>query len=105
MLWTVPYISVVIPVYNEEKNLEELYRRLTLCLDQVGKHYEIILTNDGSRDQSSQILKTLHARRPEQIRIIEFNGNFGQHMAIMAAFESVRGGIIITMDADFQNPP
>ncbi len=100
-----PYISVVIPVYNEEKNLEELYRRLTQTLDTLGKPYEIILTNDGSKDQSSKLLQILHHRRPSQIRVIEFNGNFGQHMAIMAGFERVRGEIIITMDADLQNPP
>lgn len=100
-----PYISVVIPVYNEQENLEELYRRLTTALDKLGKTYEIILTNDGSADRSSEILKELHARRPEQIRVIEFNGNFGQHMAIMAGFERVRGQIVITMDADLQNPP
>ncbi len=100
-----PYISVVIPVYNEEKNLEELYRRLTQSLDATERSYEIILVNDGSRDQSSAALKTLFERRPKQIRIIEFNGNFGQHMAIMAGFERVRGEIVITLDADLQNPP
>jgi undecaprenyl-phosphate 4-deoxy-4-formamido-L-arabinose transferase len=100
-----PYISVVIPVYNEEKNLEQLYTRLTQALDKLGKTYEIILTNDGSQDKSIEILKELHKRRPDQIRIINFNGNFGQHMAIMAGFERVRGEIIITMDADLQNPP
>lgn len=100
-----PYISVVIPVYNEEANLEELYRRLTAVLDKTGKSYEILLTDDGSRDRSAAILRELHNRRPEQIRVIEFNGNFGQHMAIMAGFERVRGEIIITMDADLQNPP
>lgn len=100
-----PYLSVVIPVHNEEECLEELYQRLTSALDQLGKSYEIILTNDGSRDRSSDILKKLYLRRPSQIRVIEFNGNFGQHMAIMAGFERVRGQIIITMDADLQNPP
>lgn len=100
-----PYISIVIPVYNEEKNLEELYRRLTLTLDTVGKPYEMIFTNDGSRDHSGALLQDLYERRPGQIRVIEFNGNFGQHMAIMAGFERVRGEIIITMDADLQNPP
>lgn len=100
-----PYISVVIPVHNEQENLEELYTRLTSALDKLGKTYEIILTNDGSTDRSTEILKELHARRPAQIRVIEFNGNFGQHMAIMAGFERVRGEIIITMDADLQNPP
>ncbi len=100
-----PYISVVIPVYNEEANLEELYRRLTSTLDTLGKSWEVLLTDDGSRDRSAEILRELHQRRPEQIRVIEFNGNFGQHMAIMAGFERVRGQIIITMDADLQNPP
>ena len=100
-----PYISIVIPVHNEEEVLEELYTRLTAALDKLSKPYEIILTNDGSTDRSAQILRRLHERRPTQIRIIEFNGNFGQHMAIMAGFEHVRGEIVITMDADLQNPP
>lgn len=100
-----PYISVVIPIHNEQEVLEELYSRLTKTLDGLGEPYEIILTNDGSTDNSSKILNDLHARRPHQIRVIEFNGNFGQHMAIMAGFERVRGEIIITMDADLQNPP
>jgi undecaprenyl-phosphate 4-deoxy-4-formamido-L-arabinose transferase len=101
----IPYLSVVIPVHNEQECLEELYQRLTFALDKLGKPYEIILTNDGSTDKSSEILQQLHERRPEQIRIVEFNGNFGQHMAIMAGFERVRGEIVITMDADLQNPP
>jgi undecaprenyl-phosphate 4-deoxy-4-formamido-L-arabinose transferase len=100
-----PYISVVIPVHNEQEVLEELYTRLTSALDKIGKPYEIILTNDGSTDNSARMLRDLHKRRPQQIRVIEFNGNFGQHMAIMAGFERVRGQIVITMDADLQNPP
>ena len=100
-----PYISIVIPVHNEQEVLEELYTRLTQALDKLGKTYEIILTNDGSTDNSAAMLRDLHYRRPQQIRVIEFNGNFGQHMAIMAGFERVRGEIVITMDADLQNPP
>lgn len=100
-----PYISIVIPVHNEQEVLEELYLRLTNALNQLGKTYEIILTNDGSTDRSAEILQQLHERNPQQIRVIEFNGNFGQHMAIMAGFERVRGQIVITMDADLQNPP
>lgn len=100
-----PYISIVIPVHNEQEVLDELYQRLTCELDKLNKTYEIILTNDGSTDRSTEILQRLHETRPEQIRVIEFNGNFGQHMAIMAGFERVRGEIIITMDADLQNPP
>lgn len=100
-----PYISIVVPVYNEEKNLETLYQRLITVLDTLGKPYEILLTNDGSRDNSITLMRELQKRRPQQLRIIDFNGNFGQHMAIMAGFEQVRGEIIVTLDADLQNPP
>src|SRR5687767_4188078 len=100
-----PYISVVIPVHNEQEVLDELYTRLVASLDELAKSYEVIFVNDGSVDASSAILRKLHLLRPQQIRVIEFNGNFGQHMAIMAGFEQVRGEIIITMDADLQNPP
>lgn len=100
-----PYLSVVIPVYNEQDNLETLYQRLTSVLDKIGKPYEIIFTNDGSRDNSTAILNDLHKRRPQQIRVIHFNGNFGQHMAIIAGFERVRGDVVVTLDADLQNPP
>lgn len=99
------YLSVVIPAYNEEACLETLYERLTKVLDGLGKSFEIIFTNDGSQDRTGEILADFHKRRPNQIRVIEFNGNFGQHMAIMAAFERVRGEVIINMDADIQNPP
>jgi undecaprenyl-phosphate 4-deoxy-4-formamido-L-arabinose transferase len=100
-----PYISVVIPVYNEAENLEQLYQRLTGTLDKINKSYEIILVNDGSQDDSYDRLNELQKRRPEQMRIIHFNANFGQHMALMAGFEHVKGEIIITLDADLQNPP
>lgn len=100
-----PYISVVIPVYNESENLEPLYQRLTATLDNMNKSYEIILVNDGSQDDSYERLNTLQKRRPDQIRVIHFNGNFGQHMALMAGFEHVKGDVVITLDADLQNPP
>jgi undecaprenyl-phosphate 4-deoxy-4-formamido-L-arabinose transferase len=100
-----PYLSVVIPIYNEQECLETLYTRLTKTLDKMDETSEIIFTNDGSRDRSSEILKSFFERRPHQIRVIEFNGNFGQHMAILAAFQKARGEIIINLDADLQNPP
>ncbi len=102
---TTPYLSIVIPVYNESGNLEQLYQRLISTLDKQGKPYEILFVNDGSQDNSYEKLNELQKRRPEQIRIIHFNGNFGQHMAVMAGFERVRGEIVITLDADLQNPP
>jgi undecaprenyl-phosphate 4-deoxy-4-formamido-L-arabinose transferase len=102
---TKPYLSVVIPVYNEQENLPALFLRLATVLDKVGKPYEILFTNDGSRDNSLMLLKDFHKQRPTQVRVIDFNGNFGQHMAIMAAFERARGEVIVTLDADLQNPP
>ncbi|HEX9114136.1 MAG TPA: glycosyltransferase [Nitrospirota bacterium] len=100
-----PSISVVVPVYNEQENLEALFTRLTTVMDKTGKPYEILFTNDGSRDRSGEMLRDFHKRCPKQVRVIDFNGNFGQHMAIMAAFERARGEVIVTLDADLQNPP
>ncbi|MGA7800734.1 MAG: glycosyltransferase [Gammaproteobacteria bacterium] len=100
-----PYLSIVVPVYNEQDNLQPLFDRLTAALDPMGKPYEIVFTNDGSRDRSGVLLAGFHEQRPDQVRVIEFNGNFGQHQAIMAAFERVRGDVVVTLDADLQNPP
>jgi undecaprenyl-phosphate 4-deoxy-4-formamido-L-arabinose transferase len=100
-----PYLSIVVPVYNEAENLENLYSRLISVLDQYNKSYEVILVNDGSRDGTEAILNTLQQRRPEHIRVVHLNGNFGQHMAIIAGFERARGEVIVTLDADLQNPP
>jgi len=98
-------LSVVIPVYNEELNLPTLFTRLYPVLDALGQRYEIIFTNDGSHDRSIELLKTQFTARPDVTRVIDFNANYGQHMAIMAAFERVSGETIITLDADLQNPP
>ncbi|HEY1847985.1 MAG TPA: glycosyltransferase [Opitutaceae bacterium] len=100
-----PEISVVIPVYNEELNLPLLFRRLYPVLDGLGRRYEVIFTNDGSADASLVLLRAQFAARPDVTRVIDFNANYGQHMAIMAAFERVRGSIVVTLDADLQNPP
>ena len=100
-----PTLSIVIPVYNEEANLDTLFARLTAVLDAQARPYEILFTNDGSRDNSLVLLGDFHKQRPKQVRVIDFNGNFGQHMAIMAAFEHSRGEVIVTLDADLQNPP
>ncbi len=98
-------LSVVIPVYNEEANLTVLFTRLYPVLDAIGRTYEVIFTNDGSADRSMEFLRAQHAKRPDVTRVIDFNTNYGQHMAIMAAFERVRGDVIVTLDADLQNPP
>ena len=98
-------VSVVIPVYNEEGNLPTLFTRLYPVLDALGRSYEIIFTNDGSADRSYDLLVAQHAARPDVTKVIDFKANSGQHMAIMAAFERVRGRAIVTLDADLQNPP
>lgn len=100
-----PYLSVVIPIYNEEGNLPILFSRLTNSLDALHKTYEIIFVDDGSCDNSPHLLANLQQQHPDQVRVILFTRNFGQHMAIMAAFEHVRGEVIVTLDADLQNPP
>ena len=98
-------LSVVIPVYNEEQGLAALFARLYPALDALRIPYEIIFVNDGSRDRSAALLREQFQLRPDVTRVVLFNGNFGQHMAIMAGFEQVRGRRIVTMDADLQNPP
>jgi undecaprenyl-phosphate 4-deoxy-4-formamido-L-arabinose transferase len=100
-----PQLSVVIPVYNEEQGLQALFDRLYPALDYLGITYEILFVNDGSRDRSAAILSEQFRKRPDVTRVILFNGNYGQHMAIMAAFEHSRGQRVVTLDADLQNPP
>jgi undecaprenyl-phosphate 4-deoxy-4-formamido-L-arabinose transferase len=100
-----PDLSVVIPVYNEQLNLPLLFSRLYPVLDGLGRKYEVIFTNDGSADRSLDLLRAQYEARPDVTRVIDFNANYGQHMAIMAAFERVRGQVVVTLDADLQNPP
>lgn len=97
-------ISIVIPVYNEEESLHALFSPLYSVMKGTARSFEIVFINDGSKDGSFGILYDLHKAYPE-VRVIDLNGNFGQHMAIMSGFEHVRGDKIITMDADMQNPP
>jgi len=100
-----PELSVVIPIYNEEAGLGKLFSRLYPALDALAISYEIVFVNDGSRDRSPEILSDQFRLRPDVTRVVLFNGNYGQHMAILAGFEATRGDIIVTLDADLQNPP
>ncbi|HUH93994.1 MAG TPA: glycosyltransferase [Casimicrobiaceae bacterium] len=100
-----PEISVVIPVYNEEAGLGRLFERLYPALDRLGRRYEVIFVDDGSRDRSAALLKDQFLARPETTRVIVFNANYGQHLAIIAGFEHSRGQSVVTLDADLQNPP
>lgn len=98
-------VSVIIPVYNEELVLQALFDRLYPALDSLQRPYELIFINDGSRDRSAALLRGQFERRPDVTRVILFNGNFGQHLAILAGFEHARGAVVVTLDADLQNPP
>ena len=98
-------LSVVIPVYNEEAGLAQLFARLYPALDALNTPYEVIFVNDGSRDRSAALLREQFQKRPDVTRVVLLNGNFGQHMAVLAGFERVRGERIVTLDADLQNPP
>jgi undecaprenyl-phosphate 4-deoxy-4-formamido-L-arabinose transferase len=100
-----PQLSVVIPVYNEEASLPDLFARLYPALDALDVRYEVIFVNDGSRDRSAALLREQWERRPGTTRVVLFNANYGQHPAIVAGFEHCRGDRIVTMDADLQNPP
>jgi undecaprenyl-phosphate 4-deoxy-4-formamido-L-arabinose transferase len=99
-----PYLSVVVPVFNEEESLPELLSRLSPALQALTKSYEVLLVNDGSRDGSLALLREAAAGDPH-LTVIDFNRNYGQHSAIFAGFEAARGEIIVTLDADLQNPP
>jgi undecaprenyl-phosphate 4-deoxy-4-formamido-L-arabinose transferase len=96
-------ISLVIPAYNEEANLPHLVERLRSVMQKMGKSYEIIFVDDGSRDNTLSILKSF-LTYPE-IRVVELTRNYGQHAAIFSGFSVVQGDIVITLDADLQNPP
>jgi undecaprenyl-phosphate 4-deoxy-4-formamido-L-arabinose transferase len=100
-----PQLSVIIPVYNEEAGLQTLFDRLYPALDKLGVSYEVVFINDGSLDRSAAMLREQFQKRPENTRVVLFNGNYGQHMAIMAGFEHCQGQRIVTLDADLQNPP
>ena len=104
----IPYLSIVIPIFNEEANIDQLWRRLSAVLNEhfvdPAKPWEVVFTDDGSRDASLEMLSQL-AQREARVSVVEFNRNYGQHAAIFGAFAVAQGQIIVTMDADLQNPP
>lgn len=99
-----PYLSVVVPVYNESENIAALHARLVESLNELGRPWELVLVDDGSRDDSLAQIKALALADP-RIVAVELQRNFGQHAAILAGFEQTTGDIIVTLDADLQNPP
>ncbi|MCI0515547.1 glycosyltransferase family 2 protein [candidate division KSB1 bacterium] len=97
-------LSVVIPVYNEEGNVAILQGNIRKVLDQLQREYEIIFVDDGSRDQTFNILEKIHAAHP-RTKVIKFRGNYGQSAAMAAGFEAAQGQVVIAMDGDLQNDP
>ena len=97
-------ISVVVPLFNEEDNIEPLLIRLREALEPLGKEYEIILVDDGSTDGSFESLRRLHARDP-RLKVVRLRRNFGQTAAFSAGFDQAEGRVIVTIDADLQNDP
>ncbi len=98
-------VSIVIPVYNEQESLPALIDRTTAACKLLTQAYEIILVDDGSSDNSTELLNAAANDPDSHIIAILLNRNYGQHSAIMAGFNQVSGDLIITLDADLQNPP
>src|SRR5262249_39138331 len=99
------YLSVVVPVYNELDNLEPLVAELRETLDPLGKEYEIIAVDDGSRDGSTALLRKLVESNPKTLKVLFLRRNAGQTAAFAAGFREASGELIVTMDADRQNDP
>jgi len=97
-------LSMIVPIFNEEKNIVILYKELIHVLEELDQEFEIIFIDDGSTDQSFKILSKLYKDDPRVI-IISFRRNFGQTAALSAGFDHAKGDIIITLDADLQNDP
>ena len=97
-------LSIIVPVFNEQGNLNPLYDELKGVLSQLGISYEIIFVDDGSIDNSFQELSTIHAR-DESVKVIQFRRNFGQSAAFAAGFDAAQGELFLTIDADGQNDP
>ncbi len=101
---THPNISIIVPFFNEEENVEEMYARLKEVLDKTGRTYELIFIDDGSTDRTYSLLKDMH-KRDERVVVLKLRRNFGQTPALQAGFDQSRGDIVISMDGDLQHDP
>jgi undecaprenyl-phosphate 4-deoxy-4-formamido-L-arabinose transferase len=99
-----PDVSIVVPVFNEEATVEELYRRTVAALDPGPRSYELIFVDDGSTDATFAVVERLHAADP-RLRAVRFKRNFGQHPAMHAGLSRASGEVVVTMDGDLQNAP
>jgi len=100
-----PELSLITPVYNEEENLPLLYDAIQQTMQPIGKTWEVIFVDDGSRDKSLAVLEMLIQQDPEHVRVVVFRRNFGQTAAITAGVDYAQGDTIILLDADMQNDP
>lgn len=100
-----PEYSIIIPVYNSEATLEELFLRTKTIFNALGSSFEVIFVDDSSQDNSWEILKTIKDANPEHITAIRLSKNFGQHNAVFCGIEHAQGSILITIDDDLQIPP
>jgi polyisoprenyl-phosphate glycosyltransferase len=101
---SMPDYSVVIPIYNEESNIPELYRRVSAVMESLDGDGELLLIDDGSRDRSLSLLRDLH-RTDRRVVYLSFARNFGHQIAVTAGLNYARGQAVIVMDADLQDPP
>ncbi len=99
-----PYLSIVIPVFNEEANVAELHQQLTASLEPMGRPYEILIVDDGSTDGTLQRLVEIEGR-DRRVRVLRLRRNFGQTAAFSAGFDHARGEVVVTSDGDLQNYP
>jgi len=99
-----PAYSLVIPIYNEEETIGEMYRRLKLVGDSLDGEVEIVLVDDGSRDRSLELMRDMHRRDPS-VRYVSLARNFGHQIAVTAGLRFARGKAVVVMDADLQDPP
>lgn len=98
-------VSVVVPVFNEERYLAELVRRCIAACETLPQNCEIVLVDDGSSDRSVALMEGAATSHPGQVFGVVLNRNYGQHAAVMAGLKEARGDIVVTLDADLQNPP
>jgi dolichol-phosphate mannosyltransferase len=99
-----PQLSVVVPLYNEEENIPELYGRLSVALGKLDLAYQLVLVNDGSRDRTPELLDELHGT-DRRVAVVHLSRNFGHQAAVSAGLAHARGRAVVVMDGDLQDPP
>lgn len=97
-------LSVVVPCYNEALGIDEFHRRLSIVMDNIGRPWEVIYVNDGSRDETLEALRQLHAR-DVRVAYLNLSRNFGKEIALTAGLDHSRGALVVVIDADLQDPP